>query len=84
MQAGKVTRLNWLLDLCKQHVEKFVLQAEVSLLVRLTDEHDKSTNEPLPCQLPGCNRKYVSTHAELGNKIIVYVVLHCKIMVCFC
>ena len=56
---GKKERRDWLLTLCKKHVEQFVLRSEVSNLVQQTGQLDTNTQGRYHCRFQGCDKEYV-------------------------
>jgi len=56
--SDKRTKVNWLLDLCKDHVKKYVARSEVSSLVQQTHDLENASEERFPCRYQGCDKSY--------------------------
>ncbi|XP_022787541.1 uncharacterized protein LOC111327585 isoform X2 [Stylophora pistillata] len=52
--CSRQTKMEWLLQVCKDYVMKFVLAAGVNVLVNKTTELERSTNEGFACRFQGC------------------------------
>ena len=61
--ADKKTKIKWLIDICKKHVEKYVVQLEVSTLVEQTDNFEKASTEKFHCRKPDCD-KFFKLHSR--------------------
>lgn len=58
--VSKATRQKWLLDLCKQLVEKYIFgESEVQSLVEETQTLQDAVNQPFRCRATDCQVTYV-------------------------
>ena len=57
--ASKQERMIWLIQLCKKHVEKYVMLPDMTTIVNQTDELSQRTNQRHPCRMEGCQKSYV-------------------------
>ena len=57
--ADQHARSTWLIEICKKHVETYVVSSDVSNLVEQTGILDEKLNEKkFPCRSPECNNTY--------------------------
>ena len=49
--ASKQERMIWLIQLCKKHVEKYVMLPDMTTIVNQTDELSQRTNQRHPCRM---------------------------------
>jgi len=55
----KETKMQWLPELCRKHVETYVVHSEVASLVQQTHEVDQANQESFPCRSEGCEKTSV-------------------------
>ena len=56
--ADKKAKMKWLLDLCRKHVENYVVQSEVSTLVQQTENFEKASADKFHCRVHDCDKSF--------------------------
>ena len=75
--ATEQEKMQWLLELCTKHVEKYVVRSDVTTVVLQTDELDRNTRQKYHCRMEGCPKSYVhhSRRVRYILSIIYFLVL---------
>ena len=58
-KATEESKMLWLLDLCKHHVENYVVRSDMASLSEKTDELSKAFQQQFECRFDGCQRTFV-------------------------
>ena len=61
--VAKETRRRWLLELCLNFIDKYLIQKEVQPLVQQVEELDDSLTNGFNCRVQGCNNKNYIHHS---------------------
>ena len=56
--ADNQTKTDWLLKLCKQHVEKYVVKSEFTSIADQTGELDRCFKQHFTCRHDGCDTTF--------------------------
>lgn len=59
----------WLIQLCKKHVEKYVMLPDMTTIVNQTDELSQRTNQRHPCRMEGCQKSYVCHGRRVRHEV---------------
>ena len=52
-------KMLWLLDLCKHHIEKYVVHSDMASLVEKADKLNQAHQQQFQCRFDRCNKTFV-------------------------